>query len=203
MNALKSRGVEDVPIAIAGGLKLSDVLFTGPELRASAHDLRKHRYLPTRKLDAWRTVDATARRTGLFTPVYRERPQLPEYVFLIEQNGTNDHLARLFDLAVDRLRDEHVEIQRFYFHTDPRQVQADDREHSTVPLAELAARTDDHRLFIIATADGFFHPLTGEVESWVQRLEPWRSRTMLSTRPLEQWVLLRSVGKDGVQRVKR
>jgi hypothetical protein len=168
-------------------LKLSDVLFTGPELRASAHGLRKHRHLLTHKLDARRTVDTTARRAGLFTPIYCERPQLPEYVFLIEQNGSNDHLACLFDLAVNRLRDEQVEIQSFYFHTDPRQVQADDR--SAIPLAELAARTDDHRLFVIATADGFFHPLTGEVEGWVQRLESWRSRTLLSTRPLEQWTM--------------
>ena len=70
-------------------------------------------------------------------------------------------------------------IQRYYFHTDPRQVQADDAERTPVPLADLLTRTHDHRLFVITTADGFFHPLTGEVEGWVRRLDPWRSRTML------------------------
>jgi hypothetical protein len=189
---LLSRGFAQGGAELAGmplPLTTSEVLFAGPELRASAHDLRKHRYLPTRELNAYRTVDATARQAGLFTPIYRERRQLPEYVFLIEENGANDHLARLFDVAIDRLRHEQVVIQRYYFHTDPRQLQADDRDRSIVSLAELAARTDDHRLFVIASADGFFHPLSGEVENWVQRLQPWQSRMMLSTRSLEQWTL--------------
>ena len=178
-------GAGGVPLPV----RLSEVLFTGPHIRTSATDLRQHHWRPTRQLHLRRTVDATVRRAGLVTPVWRERRQLPEYVFMIEQNGANDHLARLFDLAVERLRDEHVFIQRYYFHTDPRQLQSDDAGRSPVPLAELAARTDDHRLFVIATADGFFHPLTGDVESWVGHLDPWRSRTLMSTKPLEQWGL--------------
>lgn len=169
--------------------KFSEALFNGGEFRRGAQQLRKQHYRLTSQLHVQKTVDVCAARAGLFCPIYRERPQSPEYVFLIEQHGINDHLARLFDLAVERLRSENVFIQRYYFHTDPRQVQADDAERTVVALPDLIARTYDHCLFVLATGDGFFHPLSGEVESWVKRLQPWRSRTMLSTRPLEQWTV--------------
>lgn len=169
-------------------LRPADVLYSGPEMRDGARHLRHYGFRPSRRLDASRTVEATARRAGLITPVYQHDMLLPEYVFLIEQNGANDHLARLFDLAVDRLRHEHVSIERYYFRADPRHLQADDSERKAVTLAELATRTaDDHRLFVLGTADGFFHPLTGEVESWVSRLNSWPSRTVLSTRPIGHW----------------
>ncbi|MBF0334573.1 MAG: hypothetical protein HQL40_13165, partial [Alphaproteobacteria bacterium] len=109
-------------------LRVDDVLYGGPMVRESARKLRHHEALPSRRIDAVRTVDATARRAGMITPVFRHTIRVPDYVFLIEQNSGNDHLARLFDVAVDRLRHEHVSIERYYFRGDPRQLQDDGPE---------------------------------------------------------------------------
>lgn len=164
-------------------------LYHGTTLRRNAANLRMSGAGPTDRFDIQASVDETAREAGLFTPIYQELRPLPEYMFLIEQAGTHDHLARMFDLMVDRLRWEHIVIERYYFRSDPRVLQRDDRQRSDLTLHELAARTSGHRLFVLGTADGCFHPLTGEVENWVTSLSPWRSRTILSIRPLRYWGL--------------
>jgi formylglycine-generating enzyme required for sulfatase activity len=167
--------------------KLHERLFASPELRRSAQDMRRHRHVPTTELDVERTVEAVADAGGVFTPVYEERPLSPEYLFLIEQDSRNDHVARLLDEAVERLRDEGVAIERCWFQTDPRQAYRDDADRTPVTLDDLATRLGDHRLVVLATADGFFHPLTGQLEPWVARFAPWEARVLMSPRPLEQW----------------
>jgi len=184
----RGQGSEADPgAAVELPVRLSGDLFSGDRQRAGARNLRRPSVRRSHRLDLPRTVGATARRAGLVTPVYKDGRRTPEYVFLIEQASTHDHLARLMDLAVERLRDEHVVIERSYYRTDPRHLYRDDEARTAVTLKELAARTDGHRLFVLGTADGFFHPFTGEVEGWVSQLDPWRSRTLLSTRPLEHW----------------
>lgn len=167
----------------------ADVLYVGPEVRDHARKLRQQKFQVSRKLDAKQTVDATVRRAGLVAPVYARRPCQQEYVFLIEQVSIEDHLARLFDLALDRLRNEHVRIERYYFRTDPRNLRADDPGRSPVKLSDIAGRVGDFdHLFIVGTADGLFHPLTGDIEAGVMAMmEPWRSRTILSCRPMNLW----------------
>jgi hypothetical protein len=163
-------------------------LFAAREFRGAAQELRRHWPVPTADLDAEQTVRATAEAAGAFTPVWRMRPRSPEYLFLIERESAHDHVVRLLDLALDRLRDEEVTLERFYFQGSPDVVQKEDPMRTSIALAELSDQASGQRLVVLGTADGFFRPLSNRLEPQIKRaLAPWDTRYILSTRPLPEW----------------
>lgn len=159
-------------------------LYGAPSFRFTAQNLRRHRRVPATDLDIRSTIEATVAHAGLFTPIGAERPLTPEYLFLIEEMAADDHVARLAEEALDRLEDEGVAIERCYFSRDPRVCFRNDARRTPIVLSELAGRTADHRLVVIGTSDGFFHPLSGRLEKWASA---WPGRVMMSPRPLGQW----------------
>lgn len=162
-------------------------LFGSPGFHHTAQNLRRHGRVPTTDLDIHKTIEATVAQAGLFTPINTKYRLTPEYLFLIEQMGADDHVARLTDEALDRLEDEGVAVERCYFSRDPRVCFRNDGRRTPIALSELAARTAGHRLVIVGTADGFFHPVSGCLEKWVTALEVWPGRVIMSPRPLRHW----------------
>ena len=79
-----------------------------------------------------RTIEATLRANGLFTPVYRRRRRLPEYVVLIDRAHPRDHLAAFAFEMIDRLRRENLSVYAYYFYGDPRRCQVFDAKYATV-----------------------------------------------------------------------
>jgi hypothetical protein len=163
-------------------------LFAEPDFHVVARELRRHRSIQTMELDSERTVVATVEMAGLFTPVYRERPRSPEHIFLIEQESTYDHISRLLDHAIERLRFEEVPVEVYYFRGSPEFVQKGNSVRTLVRLSDLSSNTPDHRLIILGSADGLFHPLSNQLNPSVEReLARWNERYVLSTRPLQDW----------------
>lgn len=60
-------------------------LFDPAELREAAGRFREPVRLPSRRLHLARTVTATVRRAGFYTPVHRGRRRPPEYLVLIDR----------------------------------------------------------------------------------------------------------------------
>jgi len=123
----------------------------------------------------------------LFSPISLHQPFTPEYLFFIEQKSTNDHIARLFDILVDRLKKEHVLLNRYYFHSTPKFLQSDNANRDAVQFDYISSLTKNGNLFIICTDDIFFDPFANVLEHWVLDLRGWRSRTLLNTKPMEEW----------------
>jgi NB-ARC domain len=162
--------------------------FAGREVHLASQGLRQQRSTNTLEFDPVRTVSATAKAAGLFSPVWRQRLRFPEYVFLIERQSIHDHVARLMDLVVERLRMEGVPAERFYFQDSPNVLLRDDKDYSLLNLTELSAKRHDHPLIVLGSADGFFHPLSDRLSSLITRaLAPLQVRYILSTRPLPEW----------------
>ena len=86
----------------------------------AAQKLRRHVAQPCRRLHPARTVAETARRGGLFTPVFARQLQSPAYLVLIDSEGPCDQQTQFLDLLVDRLSEEGVPLHRYYFRRDPR-----------------------------------------------------------------------------------
>jgi tetratricopeptide (TPR) repeat protein len=162
-------------------------LFTDAGFRSTAQNLRRHRRAATTDLHIKQTIEATVQRAGLFIPVYKDRQLTPEYLFLIEEVSADDHVARFGDEALDRLEEEGGAVERVYFSRDPRLCFRNDEVRTPISLTELAARTADHRLVVIGTADSFFHMTSGRPERWLSTLELWSTRVMLSSLPLRSW----------------
>ena len=186
-------------------------LLSGVERGTALGDLQRGRDEPTGILDTTRTIDATVRQGGALVPVYERRSFGAEYLMLIERRGPHDHLATLFELTVQRLLDEGIRIERFFYRDDPRFLYVPE-DKKTWRLNELVARFQHCRLVIIATPEGYFHPLSGDPEPWLERLSSFSPRAVMNTRPLAEWdwrelelfeqgFSIAIAGSDGLNRV--
>ncbi|MGF1453784.1 MAG: SUMF1/EgtB/PvdO family nonheme iron enzyme [Alphaproteobacteria bacterium] len=178
------------PLRLALDLDAVDALFPARALRPGSQSLKASLKVEGDRLDIGRTVDATAGAAGFFTPVNALVRVEPEYVFLIERLSPHDHAARLFDLAVERLRGKQhgVIIHRFFFQGDPETVYTDDPGLPPVmDIRRLSERFQRNRVFILGTADGFFHPLDDRPQPGTRMLLEWQKRAVLHARPVRHW----------------
>lgn len=162
-------------------------LFQNADFQNAGRRLHRYREENTNDLDIQKTVLKTVAAAGYFTPVYRKRKFSPDYLFLIEQKDRNDHMARMVDVAITRFRDKNIHVERYYYRTDLRRLVHDDEERTVANLEDLSEKLQNHRMVIVGTADGLFHPLTGEIRSWADVFNHWETRTLLSARPLNEW----------------
>lgn len=166
--------------------QLRDHLLLRLNKSTAASDWQNGRQDSTNVLEVESTIDATVREGGALVPVYMQRSLAMDSLFLIERSSRYDHVASLFDLIIQRLRDEGVSLERFFYRDDPRFLEFPESE-LTIRLKDVAFRYRECRLAVIATADGFFHPLTGEPENWLENLSQLKPRILLNTRPIEEW----------------
>jgi len=163
----------------------SDKLFARRGFRRAAQNLRRHRAEPTTMLDIPATVNATVDACGQFAPVMATRATTPEYIVLIERFHREDHVAKLAVAATDRLRNEGVAVERYFFGYDPRICR--DEAGAAIPLARLRERSRNRRLIIVGEAEGFTDPLTEEPDPWTESLAAWPDRTLFSARRIPNW----------------
>ena len=162
-------------------------IFTDPKVRAALRRLHQVRTLPTRRLDARATVRETVRGAGLFSPVYWQRPEVPEVVVLVEHHHGADHLAGLGTLVARRLTEAGLFVHCYDYRQDPRLLrkQEDGQRHS---LSEIADRHPNSRLLLIGDASALLDLWEGRPKNWViPAFLPWSQRGILDTRPEDAW----------------
>ena len=152
-----------------------------------AQQLRQRVSLNSSRIAIQATITQSLRQGGWFTPVYGQRQVLPEYLVLIDRSSYGDHQARLVTEILNCLVDNQVLVKHFYFNDSPQICTPETITEPPQSLKELAAHYFQHRLLIFAQAEQFFDPMTGEVELWVQRLEPWSDRAIFTPKALDQW----------------
>jgi hypothetical protein len=141
---------------------------------------------PSRRLALRATVEATARRAGLFLPVYRQRWQTAALVVLHESRPREDQLAGLARLLVNQLRAMGVRIHAYTWPREPTRVL--DREGRVHTLAELARRHAGARLLIIGEPAGLIGADGRPLPRLTAALADWPRRGLLDTRlPPRAW----------------
>jgi hypothetical protein len=185
---LEQRGSHVTPELQSLGLRHGERhLYRGTAARRDLQRLRLHRHLPSQELDVDATVEAVARRGGLFTPCYRERKVLPEYLVLVDQLAADDQRARLMEELVDSMRAAGLYVEDYVFFSDPRNLYGDAAGRSG--LADLHRRYPDHRLIVLTDGSGFFHPYTGRPEPYLVDLARWPEAAILSPNLSAAWGL--------------
>ncbi|MFN7929265.1 MAG: transglycosylase SLT domain-containing protein [Blastocatellia bacterium] len=164
---------------------VAELLFQGPFFRRVVQEMRRHRQVGVHDLDIVRTVRATMRKGGLFTPTFGTRQALPEYLLLIDRASAWDEQARVGEELFTRLEAGGVFIERYFFQGDPRTCRKPGSP--TYSLADLAARHPDHHLLIFSDGASFLSPLTGEPELWLNLFANWSSRILLTPERAAQW----------------
>ncbi|MDT5270522.1 MAG: hypothetical protein QOH49_2708 [Acidobacteriota bacterium] len=162
-------------------------VFQSAALRPIARGLRHYLSVESRQLDARSTVRASVGRGGLFTPVYGRRRTLPEYLVLIDRVGFGDQLAQFNSDIVARLGEHDVYLDTYYFHGDPRRCREGGADSPQLSLSDLAARHPDHYLLIFSDGTGLMSTTTGRPEPFVEQLQHWRGRALLTPVPRLEW----------------
>ena len=174
------RGDADSPLRHLTLAGEDDDLFTDPALRAALRRLHTAVPVPTMRLDERATCERTARRQGLFAPVYRALPRVPDLVVLVDFQHRADHLAWLAETLVRRLCEAGLEVHRYPFQRHPARVLGP--RGQGIGLAELAARHAGSRLLIVGDPAVFVDPWGGCLADWTEVLALWPRRALLATR---------------------
>jgi hypothetical protein len=176
----------------AGAPRVTFNLVLQPTL-ISERDRRKERFrslssflsVPSNSLDLPRTVDQSITQGGLFVPVYATKKIAPEYDVLIDRVRASDHLARLFKEYVDSLVSAGTYCDVRYFQRDPRQCFDVDGRRSN--LAALGRHQSERRLIIMSDGSGLLDPVTGKPGPWIEDVQAWRDRVVLTPRHPAIW----------------
>ncbi len=158
-------------------------LINSADLGPLARDLGASVRTETRGIDVARTVRATARRAGAFTPVRRARRITPEYLAVIERRSPADHMAELYTALLERLRTRGVDVRTFHYRTDPRFLaEITPLGPRPADLESLAGARDGQRVLVLGDIDAFLQPFSDEPWPWVERFAPWETRALLDPR---------------------
>jgi len=165
----------------------SSGLFESASLFRTCQQLRRHSLVPAGEIDVRRTVEATIRSGGVLVPVSRMRPVLPEYLILIERSSYDDQLACLITELSDQLLENGVWLDEYFYDADPRCCTPGSAANETVTLDDLAARFACHRLIVFGSASNFIDPLTGRIADWIDIVESWPDRTLMTLNGPSEW----------------
>ena len=154
---------------------LAEFLFKNPQLRRIIQQFRQHRESSEIELDTEATIHRTVNNGGMFTPAYRSRFVLPEYLVLIDRASFDDQQAKFVDELINRFTGDGVFMDRYYFKRDPRVCQPEKPAKPQIALKELITLHPNHRVLVFSDAEGFIDPLTGKLHTWIDTLLHWSS----------------------------
>lgn len=159
---------------------------------ALARIMRQRRLSEGALLDIPKTISSTVKAAGLFEPKFKPNTQPTEYLVLIDRHSYKDHLAHLYKQWVLALKSENVYIDYFFYNKDPRLCWPPEQTNDLrlkqkgIFLHELNLKYPQHRLIIIGNAHHLLNPETGRPEEWVNLLQRWPERILIS--PQERWM---------------
>ncbi|HYH85813.1 MAG TPA: hypothetical protein VEX60_10035, partial [Pyrinomonadaceae bacterium] len=163
-----------------------ETLFRDGLHRRTMQKLRLHDEVISQDLDVQATVTATAEGGSFFTPVYSLRYVSPEYLALVDRASFSDQQTRFIDSLLDRMRDEGVYLERYYFEGNMRACRERDPGSPQLTLSDLAAKHADHRLMVFSDGAGLVDQLTGKPYQFLDGL-PWANKALFTPETLGQW----------------
>ena len=159
-----------------------------------ATGLRRPRAQSSLSLSLAATIEATARSGGFVTPAFAPRVATPEYLFLIERRGEQDHVWSLIHRWTEQLRERDVNVDCFDFEIDPR-VCTDGalRRHR---LSQLLARCHRAVVVICAETSTLFDNMSGRPKPWLEPLDSMPAAVLLTLTPPYRWQHREAMLKD-------
>ncbi|MCP5153351.1 MAG: hypothetical protein H6983_04230 [Ectothiorhodospiraceae bacterium] len=159
----------------------SHTLFEQGRFRHRLQGLKSYRESPGRRLDAGRTVRATARAAGRLVRVTRRRRRQPEYTLIVERATPRDLLGALAEVLGQRLETEQVVHARYTFSADPRVLVAHHRpDDEPLHLTDLSTRHPELPLVILSDGSCFLDPRTGDLWPWAHSLRDFDEAILLT-----------------------
>lgn len=154
--------------------------------RKSIQRLRVHELVRTNTLDIDASIRATIARGGLFHPITGTRPQLPEFVLLIESNSVNDHQRAYSMQWYHYLLDQGLIVTPYWYTGAPWQGLFDEQGHR-LSWQQLVSQNSQKRLLVMGDAEQWFHPITGQLPSQTQDIGEFSRAALLTPKAVIDW----------------
>ncbi len=154
--------------------------------RKSIQRLRVHELVRTNTLDIDASIRATIARGGLFHPITGTRPQLPEFVLLIESNSVNDHQRAYSIQWYHYLLDQGLIVTPYWYTGAPWQGLFDEQGHR-LSWQQLVSQNSQKRLLVMGDAEQWFHPITGQLPSQSQDIGEFSRAALLTPKAVIDW----------------
>lgn len=144
-------------------------LYQPADFFEAAKVLREREPYQSQEVDVEKTVERSTRNGGYVQLAYQTHSRPPEYLVLIEQQSSQDLLARLYDQIYGELQQQDLYLERYFFEKDPR-VCWQKRYADEHYLEELLRQRPEHRLVIVAGVEAFFDRFDGQLADWLPLL---------------------------------
>ncbi|WP_413176449.1 hypothetical protein [Anabaena azotica] len=152
-----------------------------------AKAFRQRILVPSNTLDVEKSIDAFFRHGGWVELVYRNYTMIPEYLFLVERTGYRDHQSKFVAEMIERLKNDGVYLETYFYDEDPRICFSSDEHNSPRKLHEIATKYRQHYLIVVSDTEKLFSSISGELEPWVNQLLDWENRAILTPKPVENY----------------
>ncbi len=149
-------------------------------------ELRRRSDSEVQRMDMARTIKATIKNAGFVKLQYRPQTRPNEYLLLIDSHTPQNHRAQLFNLLYHAFDASEVLIERFYYDGDLR-LFWNEKNRRGISLNALQNAYPEHRLIIVGSAVSVLSPTNGKFLRWVNVFDTWRTRALLTPRPVFDW----------------
>ena len=151
----------------------------------------------SRELDIRRTLQATAARGGVLTPIRAKRYITPEYLILIDERGPQDHLAAYNSALVKALGEAGIAAVVYRFDRDPRRVYLGGGQRA-IDVRDLATLFSSHRLFVFSDGIGWIDPSTARPHEWTRIFSEWEHRFLFTWKDPKDWAITEIAFEHGL-----
>lgn len=153
--------------------------------------MKKREVAGVSQLDLHATIHATVQQSGLLSPIYKSKTRPSEYLLLIDRRSSKNHQAQLFDTLYKKMRKEEVLAERFFYDHDPR-VCWNEQYPRGLGLPDLLVKFPSHQVLVFGTGYAFLNKRSGKLSKWVQILEGWEKKALITPRQTDSWGLKES-----------
>lgn len=176
-------GAETTPLSLASDISKLDA---PAAMRKGIQRLRQHEQVNAGAIDINASIQATIINAGLFKPISGTRPQLPEFVLLIESNSVNDHQRVYSTQWYHYLVDQGLVITPYWYTGAPWRELVDEQNHR-ISWQQLVSQNTQKRLLIMGDAEQWFHPLTGKLPAQSQDIIEFKRAALLTPKTVIDW----------------
>ncbi|WP_159874348.1 hypothetical protein [Novosphingobium sp. 9U] len=162
-------------------------LFADPALGGALRKLRRHRAVPSTRLDARASIRATIAAGAIPTMRFAQRRLSPDYLLVSERERPQDHLGVLAQSWYARLLEAGISCSHYEFFGDPNTVRpADAAPPDAEPLDVVIGRHPGADLMVLMEAYDAI-PVAGTTPRWLERVQHGAAPYHLNPRPPASW----------------
>lgn len=166
--------------------KNKDVLQKSKPFYQTAKAMRKRKAVISNQLDIETTIISSIKKGGLLNLSYKKNSTSIEYLVLIEQQHTTDHLAQFFQQVVQELAQQDLYLTSYFFKGKPTSCWKDTPNNS-LSIKELHQKHEHHTLLIIGDGQQWIDSKTKQLSQDLLPLQWWTNKALFINKSSQHW----------------